>query len=346
MRIERLFIHRLVRVLRIVLPLVVLALAAVPAWNYLARRARKSEAIRRGIQLPRDVSVHTEGFTLSRTAGGRTLFTVHAKSNLGFKDNKGVLEDVDVTVYAATGNEPPKTIRGKKCIYNQETNDFQFDGKVEVQLDDKTTIRTEELIYNHLDARVVSPGHGTVEQLGTIGRADHIEYGLKTGLLKLSGNVKVQTAEHTELQADSALFQQKENWTTMTGNVLIKSPTGWIRGRAGRAELLPDTYKPKTITVEDNVTAESQSQAGNDIWKVRAGWIQARMSSNGSAEHVKTRGNVELEKIAGDIQQRLTGSEIDAQLNEAGRVDIIEARQNARMVLGTDQILESNEIRS
>ena len=346
MRIERLFIHRLVRVLRIVLPLVVLALAAVPAWNYLARRAQKSEAIRRGIQLPRDVSVHTEGFTLSRTAGGRTLFTVHAKSNLGFKDNKGVLEDVDVTVYAATGNEPPKTIRGKKCIYNQETNDFQFDGKVEVQLDDKTTIRTEELIYNHLDATVVSPGHGTVEQLGTIGRADHIEYGLKTGLLKLSGNVKVQTAEHTELQADSALFQQKENWTTMTGNVLIKSPTGWIRGRAGRAELLPNTYKPKTITVEDNVTAESRSQAGNDVWKVRAGWIEARMSSNGNAEHVKTRGNVELDKTAGDTHQRLIGSEIEAQLNAAGKVDIIEARQNARMVLGMDQTLESNEIRS
>src|SRR3989442_10674243 len=149
MRIERLFIHRLVRVLRIVLPLVVLALAAVPAWNYLARRAQKSEAIRRGIQLPRDVSVHTEGFTLSRTAGGKTLFTVHARSNLGFKDNKGVLEDVDVIVYGANGNDPPKTIRGKECTYNRETNDFQFDGNVQVQLDDKTSIRTEELIYAH-----------------------------------------------------------------------------------------------------------------------------------------------------------------------------------------------------
>src|SRR5438477_8844701 len=154
MPLERLFTHRLIRVLRVLLPFVVLALAAVPAWNYLARRAEKSNGARRGVQLPRDVSVHTQGFTFSRTAGGRTLFTVHAKSNLGFKDNKGVLEDVDVTVYGATANEPPKTIRGKKCTYNQETNDFQFDGQVEVQLDDKTTIHTEELIYNHLDATV------------------------------------------------------------------------------------------------------------------------------------------------------------------------------------------------
>src|SRR5439155_17846758 len=60
----------------------------------------------------------------------------------------------------------------------------------------------------------------------------------------------------------------------------------------------------------------------------------------------KTRGNVELEKISGDLHQRLTGGEIDAQFNEQGRAEMIEARQNARMVLGMDQTLESNIIRS
>src|SRR2546427_2897838 len=132
MRLERLFTHRLIRALRVLLPFVVFALVAVPAWNYVARRVQRHESVRRGPQLPRDVSVHTEGFTFSRTAGGKTLFTVHPKSNLGFKDNKGLLEDVNVTIYGATGNEPPKTIRGKKCTYNQDTNDFQFDGEVEV----------------------------------------------------------------------------------------------------------------------------------------------------------------------------------------------------------------------
>src|SRR6516164_9364215 len=98
MRLERLFIHRLIHALRLLLPVVVLALAAVPAWNYLARRVQNSDSVRRAPQMPRDVSVHTEGFTFSRTAGGKTLFTVHAKSNLGFKDSKGILEDVDVII--------------------------------------------------------------------------------------------------------------------------------------------------------------------------------------------------------------------------------------------------------
>ena len=346
MRLERLFTHRLIRLLRILLPLVVVALAAVPAWNYLVRRARKSEPARPGIQLPRNVSVHTEGFSFSRTAGGRTLFTVHASSNLGFKDNKGVLEDVDVIVYGANSSDSPKKIRSRKCTYDQETNDFQFDGDVQVQLDEKTSIRTEELIYKHRDATVFSPQPATLEQLGTIGHAERVEYGMESGLLRLDGNVRVETPEHAEIQAASALFQQKENWTTLNGNVLIKSATGWIRGTRGRAELLPNTYKPKTVTVEENVTAESQSQLGREVLKIRADWFEATISGNGNAERVKTRGNVQLEKIAGDTRQRLTGSEIDAQLTDASRIELIEARQNARMVFGADQTLESNVIRS
>ena len=347
MNLERVFIHRLVRVLRVLLPLVVVGLAAVPAWNYLVRRAQKgSESIRSGTQLPRNVSVHTEGFTFSRTEGGRTLFTIHAKSNLGLKGNKGVLEDVDVIVYGSTENEPPKKIRGRQCTYDQETNDFQFDGNVEAQLDQKTFVRSEELIYTHRDRTVVSPQRATVKQLGTTGYADRVEYALESGLLRLTGHVKIQTAEHAEVETESALFQQKENWTTLTGGVSVKSQNGWIHGTRGRAELVPETYKPKTITVEGDVTAESRSQAGRELWKIRAAWMETAVSSNGTAERVKTRGNVELEKISGETHQRLTGSEIDAQFNEKGGAEIIEARQNARMVFGPDQTLESNVIRS
>src|SRR5207247_10775535 len=121
MNLERVFIHRLVRVLRVLLPLVVVGLAAVPAWNYLVRRAQKgSESIRSGTQLPRNVSVHTDGFTFSRTEGGRTLFTIHAKSNLGLKGNKGVLGDVDVSFYGTPENEPPQKIHATQRQDNHE----------------------------------------------------------------------------------------------------------------------------------------------------------------------------------------------------------------------------------
>ncbi len=343
MHLERIFTHRLIRLLRVLLPILVVTLVAIPAWNYLAKRTHKSEPPGFGRRLPSGVSAHTEGFTSSRTEGGKTVFTVRAKTSLGFKDNKGMLEDVDLTIYGATERDPARKVRGKNCTYDQDTSDFQCNGNVEGQLDEKTILRTEELIYNHRGGIVTSPQPATVEQEGTTGHANSLEYGLNTGLLKLNGDVRIETADHAQLQTASAVFQQKENWTTMAGGVFINSVNGWIRGSTGRADLVAGTYKPKTITIDGGVTAGSQVQPGHEAWKLRAQWIEAAISAEGNVERVKTRGNVELEKIAGGAHQRLTGDEIDATL-DAGRIDMIEARQNAQMVLGSDQTLQSNQI--
>src|SRR5258708_4368552 len=98
MRLEGIFTHRVVRFLQFVLPILVIALTIVPAWNYYARRALKSDSPRSGVKLPSGVSVRTDGFTYSSSEGERTRFVVHAKQSLGFKDNKYILQDVDVTV--------------------------------------------------------------------------------------------------------------------------------------------------------------------------------------------------------------------------------------------------------
>src|SRR5581483_695767 len=101
MRLERIFTHRLVRLLQVFLPVLVIVLIAVPVWNFYVRHAQRPVATKQGRKLPSDVSVHTEGFTFSQTEGGRTSYTVRAKTYLGVKDNKSLLEDVDVTVYGS-----------------------------------------------------------------------------------------------------------------------------------------------------------------------------------------------------------------------------------------------------
>ena len=47
--------------------------------------------------------------------------------------------------------------------------------------------------------------------------------------------------------------------------------------------------------------------------------------------------------MAGDTTQRIAGEEIDTKFRD-GAVDTLEARQNARMVMGSDQTLESTQI--
>jgi lipopolysaccharide export system protein LptA len=344
MRFEWILTHRLVRSLQLLLPILVVVLIAVPAWNYFKRQAQKSGPQRQGRQLPAGVSVHTDGFTFSQTEGGRTSYTVRAKTYLGVKDdNKSMLEDVDVTVYGKTPQDPNRTITGSHCTYDQDTNDFQCNGNVHLQMDERTTIRTEELVYNHRDGVATSPQRAYLDREGTTGQADRFEYGLNSGLLKLDGNVRIETAEHTVLQMQSGVFQQKENWATMSGGVYIQTPNAWVRGTSGRADLVPRTFKAKNITIEDNVTGESHPKASQEVLKLRADWLDAAISPAGTAEVVKTRGKVEIEKTAAGVHQRLSGGEIDSTLT-SGRVDALEARQDARMVMGMDQTLESSQI--
>src|SRR5262249_46173735 len=118
---------------------------------------------------------------------------------------------------------------------------------------------------------------------------------------------------------------------------------GWVRGSTSRADLESGTYKPKLITVEDEVTGESHSVSAPEAWKLRAGWMEATISHAGAVEHVQTRKNVEIEKIAGDAHQRVNGNQIDAKFKNS-KVDEIEAMQAARMIMGSGQTLESSRI--
>jgi LPS export ABC transporter protein LptC len=343
MRLERVFTHRLIRILQVVLPLLVVALAVVPAWNYYVRRAQKEDSPRFSAGLPSGVSVRTEGFTYSRTEGGRTQFTVTAKQSLGFKDEKYILQDVDVTIHGASDQEPARRMRGENCTYDQASNDVECSGDVEVELEPQAIVRTAKVIYNHNSGHVTAPQPATFEKNGTTGRANSFEYGMKTGLLRLSGDVKIQTAGALDVETAVALLHQKENWAKLSGGVLIQSPKGWIRGRDGYATLKPETYEPKVITVEGSVTAESQSPRSGEAWKLRAAWIEARISDGGDAERFQARRGVEIEKISGNVIQRLSGGEVDTILKD-GAVDEVEARQDARMAFGPDQTLTAPRI--
>ena len=346
MLLERIFIHRLIRLLRVAIPILLAAFIAIPAWNYVSRRGEKSQ-LQRAEELPNNLAARTEGFTFSRTEGGKTLFTIHARTNFGFKDNKYMGEDVDVIVYGTTESESARRIRAKSCSYDQESGDIRFAGDVEFQFDEKTQGHTQELSYNHRDRTVTSSQRTFIEQPGSItGEADRLDYEMNTGLLKLDGNVHIQTAANTRLETGSAVFQRNENWATLRGGVFLKSETGWIRGSSGRADLEPQTYKAKTIVVDGDVTGESKAQNAQDAWKMHAARVEASISPASKPERVKARGKVELDRLLSDSRQVLSGDEIDATLDEAGKVDFLEARQDAQMILGADQTLRSNRIRT
>ena len=80
MRLQRLGVHRAVRVLSGLLPLAILALVGAAGWNYWSRvRAVEVAAADFRESLPDDVAVRAEGFEFTRSEGGRDRFNIHAK---------------------------------------------------------------------------------------------------------------------------------------------------------------------------------------------------------------------------------------------------------------------------
>src|SRR5262249_40444620 len=143
-------------------------------------------------KLPKDLSVRTDDFTFSRyTPAGRALFTVHSKTNLGFIDNRNILEDVDVTIYGDKDTDPVRTVTSKECNYDQKTDYILCKGHVTIQLAPQTQALTEEMIYNHNDRTITVNKPVQFERPGVMsGSAQKLDYSMDSGLLKLNGDVK------------------------------------------------------------------------------------------------------------------------------------------------------------
>jgi len=340
--------YRLVRILRLVLPVVVLVLIGIPARNYWKSRDSSVSAEPSAAPSSPDLSVHTLDLTFSRY-DGRPVFRVTAKEQLIFKDDTYKLRDVNVVISGDKPGDFDRVITGDQCLYNRATGYVHFTGTVKAQLDATTSARTEELIYNHEDHVITSPVRTHIEQPGEMtGDVDQLKYWIGTELLHLSGNVAMHMSNGESLNTEEAEFQKKENWASVKNGVLLQASNGWLRGTSGRADLQPGTYRPINVTINGDVTSESHSANSPDTLKTRSGSMTSILTPAGAIQHVLARGDVRADQLTNGTTKTITGAEVEAALNEHGHVDTMEARQStapyAKMV-ESDRSLVSDVIK-
>lgn len=345
MRLQKMGTYRFIRILRVVLPIVVLVLIAIPARNYLTTRESASASTHSAPVSPPDVEVHTLGESFHHREGGRDVFQVDARELVSFKNNKHELRDVHVVIF---GEKPvlgeksgdfDQTVQADSGIYDQETKDIHFFGNVRAQLDEETWITTEELVYVNQDRMISSPVRTHVEQPGEMtGDADRLSYSKATKLLTLNGSVGMKMSNGESLHADAAQFQKLENWTSISGNILLEASNGWLRGNSGHADLEPGTYHPTLVTIEGDVSSESRvgrdadspdAAAKSDkrgTLRTHSNRLVSVISPQGVIQSLAARGDVSAEQVSKDEIQTMTGDEIDATMS-SGHVDTMEARR-------------------
>ena len=101
--------------------------------GYARYRARRLLA-----DLPGKLGLHiqseTDGFTLSQSIKGRTVFTLHASKAIQHENGKTTLHDVIITLYGPVGSNRTDSIRGDDFEYDQPNGVVQAVGEVHLDL--------------------------------------------------------------------------------------------------------------------------------------------------------------------------------------------------------------------
>src|SRR3954469_11324374 len=101
------------------------------ARNYTITRAAQNAGKKLGL----DVQQSAKGWTVSRSEGGRTLFTVRASNALQFKQGgRAELDEVNIIVYGREANRFDQ-IYGRKFSYEPSTGEIRAEGEVHIDLE-------------------------------------------------------------------------------------------------------------------------------------------------------------------------------------------------------------------
>ncbi len=125
---------QIIRLGRILPALVVLAVVGAVCFSYYKRSLSFHDPTEREKKLlPENVASSSKDFPSFNRNRGRARFEIKAKINLGYKDNKNLLESVTVKVFGKDGSRHD-TITSDHCEYDEEKEEIVFSGNVVVNL--------------------------------------------------------------------------------------------------------------------------------------------------------------------------------------------------------------------
>ncbi len=344
MRLERIHAYQLVRVLRVTIPIVVLALISVLVWNYQYRSGEEPAPLPTPPKLVENVSELAEEIKFSQTDRARTAFTVEARTNLGFTDGRNLLEDVTVVLFGEDDSIPERRIHGDRCGYDQETNDIQCDGNVEMQLDPVTSGRTASMRYSHGSRTITTLAATEIVRPGAFqGRADRMSLLVADNVLDVSGRVRIVMADGAVLETETARYDQGANLIRVENGLRMTNPQGTVSGTEAEIELNPETLEPRQIRVWADVGAELAGPSS--LLSLTANELTVQMSQS-RVIAARADGRAVLESLEGESTRILSGDTLDAAFDESGRIQSVEAQGNGQMRLEGGERLESRRIRN
>ena len=270
-----------------------------------------------------DIQQTAEGFSISKSAEGRTLFTVSASKAVQFKGGgRAELHNVKIVIYGKDAGRFDR-ITGDDFEYDPASGNVSAKGTVLIDLEanpegmrhsdqtvpqqtrDPIHLETSGLVFNKNTGNASATGRIVFQTPQASGSAVGIEYVAKTGTMNLLSSVAlaVSRPQPLRLNADHGVISKQPRQVVLTAVRLTRERQQLQSDRA--MFFLREDNTVDRILAEGNVRSEFHGRAG-----ARARSDRAELLLTGTRNQLTTAiltGNVQL--ASGDAASRVSTGE-------------------------------------
>ena len=219
---------------------------AVSLAYYLYGRIRTWRAVERApVKMGVEVQQSTQGFTLSKSEAGRTIFTVHASKAVQYKEGgRALLRDVNILVYGRRSDRFDQ-ISGDNFEYDPNSGDIIAHGEVAIDLEGNAQgplrpdqaapvelknpihVKTSGLTFNQKTGAAATQQKVEFRTSQASGTAIGASYDAKANTLTMGSDVRIQTQDGTTILATHAVMAQNPRRTVLE-SARMERPTSDI----------------------------------------------------------------------------------------------------------------------
>jgi lipopolysaccharide export system protein LptA len=250
-------------------------------------------------QISGNVQQTAQGFTFSKSEGGRTLFTIHASQMMQFRaGGQAELKDVNIIVYGRNSSRFDQ-IYGSGFVYDQQQQIIRADGEVHIDL------QSDAEGTRHPDQQPPQELKNPVHL-----RTSGLVFYQKTGIAETSQSIDFRTPQASG-SAVGAIYDSHSSQLTLRSNVRIQTKG---TPAAGRRRAIPPA---EIVAARAILHSESRTGRLEDVKLTRgeqslhANTLTLTLREDSSVEKIVAAGEVRGEDSSKHSSMHTAQAEFD-----------------------------------
>ena len=325
-----------------------IAVSLVVAGAYLSRRKQGRDALKSiPGKIGLDIQQTAEGFKVSKSDQGRTLFTIQASKAVQFKlGGRAELKNVTITLYGRDASRYDQ-IYGDDFSYDPESGDVLAKGEVRIDLEANpegllkpdqsapTTLRnpvhlvTRDLVFNQKTGDAYTDEKVDIAMPQAAGSAMGMHYAAKDNALALKSKIDLSLRDESKVRLTAAkgVITKEPRQIVLAGPRLIHG-SAQMEAQSATLYLRPDNTVDHVVA-NDDVRGEF---AGDSPIHARA--QQAEFDLNDAQDGLSNavfQGDVQMES-GGEHPAQVNAGKVVLDLTGRSRVSQLRALENVKLV--------------